>query len=128
MKRIEEFSRDGKNFVYIDYSGITSHSEFLKIAGEIEAVIAKYPEKSLYTITNVENVRFDSHSKEIVRKYMEFNKPYVKYGVVIGLDGIKKMLVTAVMKLSGRTNMHFAFSKECAIEWLLKYDSQQGAQ
>lgn len=120
MERFEEFSHDGKNFVYINFSGLTSDNEFLAVTDVIKDVIAKYPEQSVYTITNIENVRFDTNSKEIVAKYMEHNKPFVKYGVVIGLDGIKKMLVQTILKLSGRENLLFAFTKDKAIELLLQ--------
>ena len=122
MERVEEFVRNGKNFVYIDLSGLKENEDFLELNKQIESVIAKYPEKSLYTITNIENIRFDSNSKKLIAKYMENNAPYVKYGIVIGLDGVKKMFVNAVAKLSGRTNMGFAFTKEGAIEWLLRQD------
>ena len=122
MGRVDEFQIEGRNFVYIDLSEFKSNEDFLRESAAIELVIAKYPEKSVYTITNIENVRFDTNSKEVVANYMRNNKPYVKSGVVIGLDGIKKVLVNMVLKMSGRTNMHFAFSKEQAIEWLLKQD------
>jgi len=122
MGRIEEFTQAGKNFVYIDFSGLASDQDFLEVMKVAEPVISKYPEQSVYTITNIANLRFDSHTKEIAAKYTENNKPYVKCGVIIGLDGIKKMMAHTVMKLSGRTNLSFAFSKEGAIDWILKQD------
>ena len=117
---IDEFSLEGKNFIYIDLSGIKTNDVFNERIKVIEPTISKYPENSLYTITNVESIRFDSESKEIVAQYMARNKPYVKYGAVIGLDGIKKIMINAIFALSGRKNMHFAFTKEKAIEWLLE--------
>ena len=117
--RIEEFTRDGKNFMYIDLSDLKTNDDFIKVTtGIIEPAIEKYPEQSLYTITNIENIRFDLDSKRIVAKYMAHNKPYVKCGAVIGLDGIKKILVSGVLGLSGRKNIIFAFSKEQAIDML----------
>ena len=79
MDRIEEFSMEGRNFIFIDFSEIKENEDFLKVTGKIEPIISKYPENSVYTITNVDNVRFDSGSKEIVAKYMKNNKPYVKH-------------------------------------------------
>ena len=122
MERIEEFTRDGKNFMYIDLSEYRTNEDFQRQIEIIEPLIAKYPEASLYTITNISNIRFDSKSKEIAAKYMEHNKPYVKYGVIFGLDGIKKIVFNTVLKMCGRQNMHFGFSKEKAIEWLLQQD------
>ena len=120
MERVEEFTREGKNFVYIDFSGLTLDQDFLEVIKVAEPTISKYPEHSVYTITNIANLKFDSHTKEVAAVYTGHNKPYVKYGVIIGLDGIKKMMAHAVFKLSGRSNYTFAFSKEGAIEWLLK--------
>ena len=118
--RVEEFTRDGRNFIYIDLSNLRTNEDFIKITGTIEPLIANYPGCSVYTITNIENVRFDTDSKKLFTRYMEHNKPYVKYGAVFGLDGIKKIMASTVFAQSGRKNMVFAFSKEQAIELLLK--------
>ena len=120
MYRIEEFGLNEKKFIYIDFSGYKTSDEFSSLMEMTKPVIAKYPECSLYTITNIENVIFDSQTKKIASEYMRHNKPYVKYGVIIGMDGIKKMICRTIIKLSGRTNMHFAFTKEEAVEWLLR--------
>ena len=122
MGRIEEFQIDGKNFMYIDLSNLKTNEDFEKELVLIKPRIEKYPEKSLYTITNIENVRFDSNSKEVVANYMLHNKPHVRSAAIIGFDGIKKLLVSMIVRLSGRDEAHFFFSKEQAIEWLLKQD------
>ena len=120
-ERVTEFTQDGKNFVLIDFSGLSSDDDFLAVIDVAIPTIGKYPEKSVYTITDITNLRFDSNTKDIAAKYMEKNKPHVKYGVIIGLDGIKKMMALTVMKLSGRKNMHFTFTKDQAVEWLLRH-------
>ena len=122
MERIEEFSLNGKNFMYIDFSDFKTNDEFLELSKIVEPLIAKYPEHSLYTITNIENVKFDFDSKKICAEYMKHNKPYVKYGAIYGLDGIIKVIVNAIIKMSGRNNMRFVFSKEQAFEWLQQQD------
>ena len=118
--RIEEFTRDGKSFMYIDLSDIRSNEEFIELAKHIEPAVEKYPVASLHTITNIDNIRFDTKTKEIVARYLEHNKPYVKHGVIIGFDGVKKMIVNMVFALSGRNNLDFAFTKEQAVELLLQ--------
>ena len=122
MERVEEFELQGKKFMYIDLSHLMANNDFVSLTQTIEPMIAKYPDHSLYTVTNIENVRFDSKSTDLVIKYMKNNKPFVKYGAVIGLDGIKKLMVSTIVKLSGRNNMHFAFTREQAIEWLLQQE------
>jgi hypothetical protein len=120
MKRVEEFTREGKHFIYFDLSGFKSNKEFTQLIDESKPVIKKYAEQSLYTITNIENVRFDTKTKELVAQWTEHNKPYVKFGAVIGVDGIKKIMVNMIFTMSKRANMTFSSSKEQAIEWLLK--------
>jgi hypothetical protein len=120
MERIEEFTREGKKFIYFDLSNFKSNNEFTQFIEKSKPMIEKYAEHSLYTITNIENVRFDTKTKELVAQWMEHNKPYVKFGAVTGIDGIKKIMVNMIFAMSKRTNMTFVSSKEQAIEWLLQ--------
>ena len=122
MERIDEFTLDGKNFVFIDLYGMKENSEFIKMAESTKSIIVKYPLNSLHTITNIDNVRFDSETKIFLADYMAHNKPYVKHGAIIGFDGIKKIMGNSICKMVGRPTMHFAFTKEKAIEWLLQQE------
>ena len=121
MERIEEFTLDGKNFMYMDFSGISTDGDLIAQVELLKPVIAKYSENSLYTIANVD-IRFDSNTKKIAVSFLEHNKPYVRHGAVIGFDGVKKLMVIIAMRITGRTNVHFAYTKEDAINWLLKQD------
>ena len=125
MERIEEFTCEGRNFIYIDFSGCREEKDFVDLTNKIEQVIIKYPKKSLYTITNIADIRFDTRSKDIVAKYMEKNKPYVKCGAVIGVDGIKKMMLNGVFQMSGRDDLFYVFTKEKAIELLLQQENDR---
>ena len=120
--RFEEFERGGKDFIYIDFSDFNSNEEFDDLFKTVEPAIAKYPEGSLYTITNIDNTWVDTETKDLFVKYMKHNMPYVKYGAMIGLDGIKKLIVNSVLVQSGRDNMIFAFTIEQAIKLLLQMD------
>jgi hypothetical protein len=119
-ERIEEFTQDGKNFIYFDLSEFKTNDEYKKFIETAKERMPKYAESSLYTITNIKGVSFDTETKRIIAEWMAFNRPYVKRGAVIGFDGIKRIVVSAIFKLSGRTNMAFVSDKEHAIEWLLK--------
>jgi len=122
MKITEEFIIEGKNFIYIDFSCIKKKEDRAKSLEEIKLIIAKYPANSLYTITNITDTRFDSEVKKMLVDYVSHNKPYVKCGAVIGVDGVKKIMVNSIYKITERTKMFFAFSKEHAIELLLKQE------
>ena len=116
MDRIEEFSCEGKKFVSVDLSGLKSAEEFTNQLDLAKPVISKYPNLSLNLITNIANTRFSPAIKEVILNYLMHNKPYVKCSVVIGVDGIKKMMIDTMLKQSGRNNIFCAFTKEKAIE------------
>jgi len=120
MERVSEFTCDGKNFIYIDCSNLKNNEDFVKIVDTVKQVIVKYPEQSVYTISNIENIIFDTKTKEIAANCLKHNEPYVRCGAVIGLDGIKKIMANAVFKFSGRKPLQFFYTKEKAIEWLLQ--------
>jgi len=118
--RIEEFTHEGKNFIYLDLSEFKENSEYSEFVAVAKESIAKYAENSLFTITNVRDVKFDSETKRIIAEWMKSNKPYVKCGAVIGFDGIKRIVINAIFKMGGRKNMMFFPNREQAVEWLLK--------
>ena len=120
-ERIEEFTIDGKNFMYVDVSNIKQNSGFVDVVERVKPLIRQYPEKSVYMILNIANIRFDTETKKIAEEGLTHNGPYVKYGTIIGVDGIKKIMFSAVLKISGR-DMSIFFSKEQAIAWLLKQE------
>jgi hypothetical protein len=122
VKYYEEFSVEGKNIIYIDFSEVKSDEEYSTAFEKIERAIASYPECSLYTITNMAGVRIDTLYKDNFIRYGKHNKPYVKKGVLIGMDGVTKMIVDNIIKKAGRDSFHIAFTKEKAIEWILQQD------
>ena len=118
--RIEEFSVDGKKFVYYDFSGFQTFEEYEKVIEDAKSRIVQCPKQTLLTITNIANAIFDTSVKDAFAAWMAFNKPYVKSGAVIGVDGIKKIMANAVFVASGRSNMKCVHTKGQAVEWLLK--------
>jgi len=121
-KYYEDFSVEGKDIIYIDFSTAKTDEDYSTAFGEVGSAIASHPKGSVYTITNMAGTRIDTLSKDNFIKYAEHNKPYVKRGVLIGLDGVTKMIVGNIIDKAGRDDFHIAFSKEKAIEWILQQD------
>jgi hypothetical protein len=120
MNRIQEFTNNGRIFIYYDLSDFKTVDDYKKLIDEAKAAIVKYPKSSLYTITNIKDVKFDTEVKRVVSEWMTFNKPYVKSGTVIGVDGMKKIALNTIFALSGRSNMNCVSTKDDAIAWLMK--------
>jgi hypothetical protein len=118
-KRIEQFEYGGKRFFYCDMSHFRDNTQFSAFIGCAKKVIERYPkDKSLFSITNGEGVMFDSETKVLVAEWMEFNRPYIRYGAVIGLDTIKWIMLKSILKLCGRNNIKSFRSKDEAVKWL----------
>jgi len=119
MRNFEEFVLEGRNFNCIDLSAVTNTDELTAFTEATKPLIAKYPENSLYIITSVAGIMFDTESKSILIEYMEHNNNYVKACAIIEMDGMTKVVAASVAKLAGRSNVHFAFTRDQAIVWLL---------
>jgi hypothetical protein len=117
-KRIELFEYEGKKFIYNDISHFKNNVQFKEFIAYAKTVIRQYPEQSLFSITNVEGVIYDTETKNICAEWMDFNRPYIKMGAVIGLDGIKRIMVNSILKICGRKNMKFFRSRDEAAQWL----------
>jgi len=119
MNRIEEFTRGGKKFVYIDFSGLQTNKEISDLIAQVKPVISKYPPKSIYTITNFEKLHFDRESKNLINPYAEANKPYVIAGAIIGMDGLKQIMANTIFTVTGRKDLAILTTKEEAIQHLI---------
>ena len=120
MSRVEEFTRSGKKFVYIDFSNLKTNDEISQVINKAKPIISKNSPKSVYTISNFDGSRYDKETKELVATYTKANEPYVVAGAIIGMDGLKKIMASAIFSLSGRKNLTISSSKEEAIQFLLK--------
>jgi hypothetical protein len=118
-QRIERFEYNGRKFIYYDVSRFKNNTQFKTFIEYAKTVIQQYPvEGSLYSITNIEGVIYDTETKIVVAEWMDFNRPYIKRGAVIGLDGIKRIMVNSILKMSGRNNMKFFRTRDDAVQWL----------
>jgi hypothetical protein len=62
------------------------------------------------------------YNRDVIHALKEFangNKPFVRAGAVIGIDGLKKIVYDAVMKFTGRNLPAFDDVEE-AKDWLVE--------
>ena len=119
MDRVEEFERDGKNFVYIDFSGLTATDDISQAIDRAKAVICSHQIRSVFTITNLDGLRFDNETKDLIIPYTEGNQPYVIAGAIIKLDDFKKSIAETVFAVSGRKELIIMDTKEEAIQFFI---------
>ena len=127
MKRSEmmeraKFYRHGSKMVYhFDFSGLNAE-EAHDVAHYGKSVIAKMPQRSLLTLTDVTNVNYDEKFSAISKDLVQHNKPFVLAGAVVGVTGWRKLAFWAALKFTGRNNLRLFDSTEEASEWLKTFE------
>lgn len=118
MDRVQSFQREGKQIVYYDLSSIKTNEELSQVVQIAKENMGAYEHASVYTITNISQISFDTKTKEIAAEWMAFNKPFVINAAFIGVTGVRKMMMSAVFSLSGRTNIKLFHDMEEAFAWI----------
>ena len=119
MAGVYDLTYKGKLIVCVDVTDleIQRKSEFQSILAKAGEKIRKNSPKSQLIITNVKGTRFDKEMAECMKDYAKGNNPYVKASAVVGLEGLQKIIFTAIRTFTGR-DFHIAESMEEAQEWL----------
>lgn len=118
MERIEIFECEGKQIIYFNLSNIRINEELKNVAQKAKETISGYQHASVYTLTNVAQIAFDTKTKEIAADWMSFNKPFVINAAFFGVTGVRKIMLKAVFVLSNRKNVALFPYKEQALAWI----------
>ena len=117
MARVEFIKHNGKEILFLDFSNCKPGDVFV-IIEEAKRTIRTRPENTVLTLTDVTNMRFDEQVSEQMKSFTAHNKPYVKAAAVVGVEGIKKIVLNAVMLFSKR-KFHTFDNRESAKAWLV---------
>lgn len=117
MERIQFIQHKGKQILHLDFTHANA-DEVLQIIREATSVIAEQPAKSLRTLTDVTDMKFNTEAAEVLKEFASHNKPYVTAGAVMGITGLKQIIYNAVVKFSGRNLVAFG-SVGQAKDWLV---------
>jgi hypothetical protein len=121
MNRTKIIDYNGKKIFFIDFSDLQFIDQVKAVAEEIKKYVPQQPPNSIYSLTTIEGMHFNNSIKEVFTELAKLNKPYVKAGAIVGVDGLKQILFNGIMKLSGRDMKSFS-SMELAKEWLASFD------
>ena len=105
-----------KQITIMDYTNCDK-IELLRRVEEVKKWISKQPRGSLLTITDVTKQNFDKEIISVFSGLATHNKPYVKAGAVVGIEGLLKVAYNTIMMVSGR-NMPIFETREKAMVWL----------
>lgn len=101
------------NFAYDDIK------DAVPLIDECASQARKRPEGSVQTLTIVEKGKFDPALVDKLKELTKGNSPYVKRAAVVGIEGLYKVVITAISIFNKRDFKLFD-SKEEAIAYLLQ--------
>jgi hypothetical protein len=115
-ERIQFVNHNGKEILLLDFSN-SQADEVLRIIDQATEVIRTRPERSLLTLTDVTNARFNEAVGQGMKEFSLHNKPFVRAGAVVGITGLKRIIFGAVMAFSQRKLEPFD-DRQQALTWL----------
>lgn len=118
--RVQKIIYKGKSILYFDYRGLNKNSEaeFIKTIEDAAAFMVKQGPNQLV----ISDLRDTFGTSDVVNKFKEVAKitrQVRKKGAVIGITGIKAVLLKAVNMFSNSNLLPFD-TPEQAKEWLVK--------
>lgn len=114
--RIKFIEHKGKKILHLDFSQARP-DEVIRIIRAAKDVIASQPSKSIRTLTDVTDLKFNTDAAEAMKEFATHNTPFVEKAAVVGVTGLKRIIYNAVVKFSGRDLVAFDSHGE-AKDWL----------
>jgi len=100
MERIQFLQHNGKKILHLNFANCSVDEVFQTIEMSKAAIRTQSP-ASVLTLTDVTNTAFNRKVSEAMKEFVVHNKPYV-VAAVVGVTGLKQVILNAVMKLNGR--------------------------
>ena len=116
-ERVVFIKHGNREILLINLADCKPH-ELFPLIDQAKKVICTRPASSVLTLTDVTNVRFDDKVTDAMKAFTVHNKPYVKAAGVVGVTGLKKIILEAVMMFSKR-KFHTFETVESAKSWLV---------
>ena len=117
MGSVRFIEHKAKRVLLIDLSNCELE-EIVSVVKETKKLIAKEEKSSVLTLANVTGSNPSIAITKVLKDFVAFNKPYVRASAVVGVSGIQKLTLEAVIKFSNRNFALFNTIEE-AKEWLV---------
>ena len=121
MEKIKFINHKGKQILHIDFSNC-SPQEMLIHMQQAQRIISTQPKYSVFTLTDVTNAHYDRKVSAAMKEYTNANKPFVKAAAIVGVTGMKEVILNAIIFFTRRSFTLFD-NIENAKEWLAAKES-----
>lgn len=88
--------------VFLDFSGRTDPEPDMSLLEDGRRLIASHAPGEALVLTDVSNSVFNQRTIEVLREFVNGNRPYVRASALVGLSAITRIIFRAVMALTRR--------------------------
>ncbi len=106
------------DIIYVDFSNIRSQEKIYEAMDYAGNYIRRQLPRSLYILTNITGMYFNTDIFNRISAYAKQNAPYVKASAVVGMNGLMQIFYNNFSRVSGREVKAF-YSDTEAKEYLL---------
>jgi hypothetical protein len=115
---IEWIDHKGKKILYINYMGLSSAERLAQIEKAAQTLVDTGKKDNL-TLSDLRDTLVDQEFVDLSKAKGKISGQYTKKAAVLGIEGMKKILLKAVNAFSGNPREPFSTIEE-AKEWLTK--------
>jgi len=113
----EILEHKGKQVVLVNLAGCGPQTTF-SILDEAAEKIAKFPPKSALILTDSTDATYNAEVSAAMKVFSSKNTPYVRGSAVVGADGMRKVLVSAI-RVATKRDIRTFDGREEALDWLV---------
>jgi hypothetical protein len=117
MERVYFTEHNGKKILVQDLTDSQSIEENIAIFDKTESIILTQPEKSVRLLTNVTNAHYSTEGVDRMKRFSQAVSPHMLASATVGIDGLKKLIVKTIIKLTGRP-IQVCNTEAEALDWL----------
>ena len=117
MERIQFIEHKGKQIIYFDLTDSKDPQESIKHGRQVRELILSQPPKSVLLLTNVVGAHYNPEASDFMKQFSSDISPHVKASAMVGVTGIRRIILSALTRVSGRPITVFD-TVEQAKDWL----------
>jgi hypothetical protein len=115
MREAQFITKMDMQIFLVDFSALKTTEEIFDLIESSKKVIRSQSPKSVFALTNMTNMYFNTEIYNAVTQYAKGNEPYVRASAVVGLNGLMQIFYNSFLKFSNREVRAFRTEEEAVL-------------
>jgi hypothetical protein len=117
VPKAEFILHNGVQILVLDVKGSKDMAQNIAAFRLAQKLATNEPLKSVRLLTDVTGAHYDSEGVAVMKEFSKATTPYNKASAVVGVEGMKWIIVQSLIKLTGRDIKLFD-TRDKALDWL----------